>query len=100
MDPSKATDKDNLWCTFCKKLRHAINKCWKLHGKPTKGGQQKGQAYVANGQQVPYVVNNQQVVEEKAPEQAELMELNWEEIEKLRNLLGILKRGRGQVLQS
>ena len=27
-------NKDLLWCTYCKKPRHIIEKCWKLHGKP------------------------------------------------------------------
>ena len=27
-------NKDNLWCTYCKKPRHTKEKCWKLNGKP------------------------------------------------------------------
>jgi len=38
------------------------------------------------------VANNQLITEGKSPEQAESMELNWEEIEKLRNLLGTLEK--------
>ncbi|RVW23401.1 hypothetical protein CK203_098189 [Vitis vinifera] len=40
-------NKDNLWCTFCKKPRHTKEKCWKLNGKPpscewgNRGGQQR-----------------------------------------------------------
>ena len=52
------SNKDLLWCTYCKKPRHTIDKCWKLHGKPqveNKGtlGKQKRKehAYVANTQQ-------------------------------------------------
>ena len=26
-------NKDNLWCTYCKKPRHTREKCWKLNGK-------------------------------------------------------------------
>ena len=28
-------NKDDLVCSYCKKPRHAKEKCWKLHGKPT-----------------------------------------------------------------
>lgn len=27
-------NKDNVWCTYCKKPRHTKETCWKLHGKP------------------------------------------------------------------
>ena len=27
-------NKDNLWCTYCKKPRHTKEKCWKRNGKP------------------------------------------------------------------
>ena len=45
--------RDSLWCTFCKKPRHTIERCWKLHGKLSKGRQLGGQnqAYMANSQQ-------------------------------------------------
>ena len=26
--------KDGLWCTYCNKAGHTLEKCWKLHGKP------------------------------------------------------------------
>jgi len=78
-------NKDTLWCTYYKKLLHTIEKYWKLHGKPTKGGQQKGQGQV-------FVANCQQPIEGKALDQANTMELNQEEIEKLRNLLGSLEK--------
>ena len=42
-DEKKPTDRDSLWCTYCKKPRHTIEKCWKLHGKPPKGGQARSQ---------------------------------------------------------
>jgi len=38
-EEKKAGDRNSLWCTFCKKPRHTIERCWKLHGKPSKGGQ-------------------------------------------------------------
>lgn len=40
-------NREELWCTYCKKPRHTIDQCWKLHGKPPtrewgqKGGQQR-----------------------------------------------------------
>ena len=46
-------NKDNRWCTFCKKPRHTKDKCWKLNGKPpsrewgNRGGQQRPQAHMS-----------------------------------------------------
>ncbi|RVX16321.1 hypothetical protein CK203_014550 [Vitis vinifera] len=46
-------NKDNRWCTFCKKPRHTKEKCWKLNGKPpsrewgNRGGQQRPQAHMS-----------------------------------------------------
>ncbi|RVW28654.1 hypothetical protein CK203_081359 [Vitis vinifera] len=46
-------NKDNLWCTYCKKPRHTKEKCWKLNGKPSSrewgnhGWQQRPQAHLA-----------------------------------------------------
>ena len=34
--------KDSLWCTYCKKLRHTREKCWKLNGKPSTSSQDWG----------------------------------------------------------
>ena len=28
-------ERENLFCSYCKKPRHTREKCWKLHGKPT-----------------------------------------------------------------
>ena len=85
-DSVRTTIEDNLWCSYYKKPRHAVDKCWKLHGKPAKGGQSKGHALVAS---------NQQSEEEKALKQPDSMGLNQEEIEKLRNLLGSLEKVPG-----
>ncbi|KAG0455167.1 hypothetical protein HPP92_024459 [Vanilla planifolia] len=47
-------NKDNLWCTYCKKPRHTRDKCWKLNGKPpshewgTRGGQSRPQTYMTD----------------------------------------------------
>ncbi|XP_071928069.1 uncharacterized protein [Coffea arabica] len=27
-------NREELWCTYCKKPQHTIEQCWKLHGKP------------------------------------------------------------------
>ncbi|RVW38429.1 hypothetical protein CK203_082363 [Vitis vinifera] len=29
----KTSEKDSLWCSYCKKNRHTRETCWKLHGK-------------------------------------------------------------------
>ena len=44
-------NRDNVWCTYCKKPRYTKEMCWKLHGKAHgincangfKGGQQRSQ---------------------------------------------------------
>ena len=78
-------NKDNLWCTHCKKPRHTKEKCWKLNGKPpsrewgSRGGQPRSQAHLAE--------------QPKANEGTEGLEtgaLNGEELEKIRTLLGSL----------
>ena len=37
-EEKKAVDRDSLGCTYCKKSRHTMEKCWKLNGRPPKGG--------------------------------------------------------------
>ena len=45
-------NKDNLWCTYCKKSRHTKVKCWKLNDKPpsrewgNREGQQRPQSHM------------------------------------------------------
>ncbi|RVW79577.1 hypothetical protein CK203_051696 [Vitis vinifera] len=31
----KPSEKDSLWCSYCRKNRHTRENCWKLHGKPS-----------------------------------------------------------------
>lgn len=79
-------NKDNLWCTYCKKPRQTRERCWKLHGKPpsrewgNQGGQQRphGQAHLI-----------EQTNENGKPEQSGI---NNEEIEKIRGLIGSMKK--------
>ncbi|RVW30957.1 hypothetical protein CK203_098734 [Vitis vinifera] len=72
-------NKDNLWCTCCKKPRHKKEKCWKLNGKPpsrewgNRGGQQRSQAHMAE--------------QPKTEENSTTSRFNSEEMEKLRSLL-------------
>ena len=76
-DDRKVVDRNILWCTFCKKPRHAIDKCWRLHGKPTtKGGHLRGQGH---GQA--YMASNSQESEQKKSKPKD--ELNKVEIERL-----------------
>ncbi|CAA6667825.1 unnamed protein product [Spirodela intermedia] len=37
----KWENKENFWCSYCKKKRHTRENCWKLHGQPP----QQGRAY-------------------------------------------------------
>ena len=80
-------NKDNLWCTYCKKPRHTKEKCWKLNGKPPsrewgdRGGQHKPQA--------------QMVEQPKTEENSATEGFNNEEIEKLKSLLESLEKPFG-----
>nr|XP_027190614.1 uncharacterized protein LOC113786711 [Cicer arietinum] len=88
--PNMEKKHEEVWCTHCNKPRHTREKCWKLHGKPPsrewgpKGGPPKrggqGQAYIANGQS------------------EESVQLNHEEIERVRSLLSKLEKPTGQEL--
>ena len=69
-EEKKTVDRNSLWCTYCKKPRHTIEKCWKLHGRPPKGGpvrnQEQGQVYMAS---------SHQQLEPKYPNQGDALEL-------------------------
>lgn len=42
-DMSRTTNnKDNIWCTYCKKPRHTRDQCWKLYGKPQTSSKERG----------------------------------------------------------
>ena len=49
-NPSKAINRDSLFCTYRKRHRHTKERCWKLHGKPNRSANDKGQANVASTQ--------------------------------------------------
>ena len=78
---SKAINRDSLFCTHCKKHRHTKERCWKLHGKPNRCSNDKGQANVASTQS-----NNE------GGSQSSAFELNKEGIEKLNNFLKTLEK--------
>ena len=69
-------NKDNLWCTHCKKPRHTKERCWKLNGKPPScewgnhGGQHRPQAHLTE--------------QTKIEEGLETKGFNSDEIKKLR----------------
>ncbi|XP_052190500.1 uncharacterized protein LOC127800107 isoform X2 [Diospyros lotus] len=92
-DEKKPVDRDSLWCTFCKKPRHTIEKCWKLHGKPSRGGPARSQVHIA-------AANSQQLEPRGLEHGGQSLELNKAEIERLKNFLGSLdkkaEKGTGQ----
>lgn len=48
---TKVHNRDNFWCTYCKKTRHTRERCWKLHGKPPSHEyEQKGEQPENNSQ--------------------------------------------------
>ena len=49
-NPSKAINRDSLFCTYSKRYRHTKERCWKLHGKPNRSANDKAQANVASTQ--------------------------------------------------
>ncbi|KAL6334484.1 hypothetical protein AAG906_016029 [Vitis piasezkii] len=57
-------NKDNVWCTYCKKPRHTKETCWKLHADA-----------------------NNSVEEQSKYSSTELEELNQEDIDKLKKIL-------------
>ncbi|RVW85209.1 hypothetical protein CK203_046576 [Vitis vinifera] len=59
-------NKDNVWCTYCKKPWHTKETCWKLHADA-----------------------NNSVEEQSKYSSTELEELNQEDIDKLKKFLGM-----------
>ncbi|KAK4437689.1 hypothetical protein Salat_0102900 [Sesamum alatum] len=85
---SKPLNRDKMWCSHCKKPRHTIENCFKLHGKAQVlsriaglKGQQRGQTHFTNGEGS---------AQEKLTFKSDEIGLNKEEIDKLRNLLNSL----------
>ena len=83
---STKSNKDTIWCTYCKKSRHTRDDCFKLHGKEQvlsrKGGFKGGKAHLTAGEDQTQEKSNQ----------AGMGEFKKEEIEKLRNLLNSLEK--------
>ncbi|KAG0463028.1 hypothetical protein HPP92_021504 [Vanilla planifolia] len=92
-------NKDNLWCTYCKKPRHTRDKCWKLNGKPpshewgTRGGQSRPQTYMTDPPRPQAHMVEQPKNEEKIA--VAVGEFSSEDIERLKNLLGSLEKPSG-----
>lgn len=86
---SKNPNREELWCTYCKKPQHTKEEYWKLYEKPhnlnrnrrNKACQQHKQAYMANY--------------EGGSNSKEFEELNKEEIERLRNFVSNLDKQLG-----
>ncbi|KAJ9547058.1 hypothetical protein OSB04_019601 [Centaurea solstitialis] len=83
-------DREELWCTYCKKPRHTKEQCWRLHGKPSTSSREWGQK---GGQQ------RQAHVSIQGPMQ-ELGGFSSEEIEKLRSMLGAVDKPSNTNSQS
>lgn len=84
-----------MWYTYYKKLRHTIDKCQKLHGKPqaeSKGGSSKQKRH-----EQAYVANTQQVAETDSTDLL-TTEFNKKEITKLRQLIGSLEKAIGSYI--
>ncbi|TXG69702.1 hypothetical protein EZV62_004637 [Acer yangbiense] len=99
-DNSKGSNKDSIWCTYCKKQWHSRDRCWKFHGKPSnaqnssqitsRNWAMKGSQGVGQGQA--HMTLAQSGGGDSSQERAEF---NREDIEKLRNLLGTLEKSTG-----
>ncbi|XP_068483247.1 uncharacterized protein [Phaseolus vulgaris] len=75
---------EEVWCTYCNKPRHTREKCWKLHGKPpSREWGQKGGPPKREGQRQAHIVNGQG---------EESVQLNHEEIERVRSFLSKLEK--------
>ncbi|KAI4350132.1 hypothetical protein L6164_010644 [Bauhinia variegata] len=90
-DSTKASNRDNLWCTHCKKPRHTRETCFKLHGKEqvlNRIKQQRTQANLTATEQPASPGNNA------------LPSLNEAEVEKLRAFLETLTTSSCSLAQS
>lgn len=47
---TRESNRDSLFCTYCKKHRHTKEKCWKLHGRPNPNANDRGHAHVMSTQ--------------------------------------------------
>ncbi|XP_035551531.1 uncharacterized protein LOC118349859 [Juglans regia] len=96
-DPLRNSGRDNkdaLWCTYCKKPWHTKQNCWKLNGKPPS----KEWGYQGGSQRNPnqaYFTMTQPTNQQHQENSQNLVELNKEEIEKFRGLLGSLEKPTG-----
>ncbi|XP_027180646.1 uncharacterized protein LOC113779297 [Coffea eugenioides] len=83
---STKSNKDTIWCTYCKKSSHTRDDCFKLHGKEQvlsrKGGFKGRKAHLTAGEDQTQEKSNQ----------GGMGEFKKEEIEKLRNLLNSLEK--------
>ncbi|KAI4348678.1 hypothetical protein L6164_009374 [Bauhinia variegata] len=82
-DYHKTSNRDNLWCTHCKKPRHTRENCFKLHGKETILNRIKQQRTQAN-----LTVKDQP--EPPEHNSASASSLNEDEVGKLRAFLETL----------
>ncbi|KAI4350951.1 hypothetical protein L6164_005353 [Bauhinia variegata] len=90
-DSTKASNRDNLWCTHCKKPKHTRETCFKLHGKEqvlNRIKQQRTQANLTATEQPASPGNNA------------LPSLNEAEVEKLRAFLETLTTSSCSLAQS
>ena len=90
----KTSEKDSLWCSYCKKNRHTRETCWKLHGKPLnffKGNGGKGVNSGHKSQANLAEIGGKQQEESFGQE----MELNKEEIDKLKRFISKLEKHEG-----
>ncbi|RVW66265.1 Retrovirus-related Pol polyprotein from transposon RE1 [Vitis vinifera] len=90
----KTSEEDSLWCSYCKKNRHTRETCWKLHGKPLnffKGNGGKGVNYGYKSQANLAEIGGKQQEESFGQE----MELNKEEIDKLKRFISKLEKPEG-----
>ena len=91
---TKTSEKDSLWCSYCKKNRHTRETWWKLQGKPLnffKGNGGKGVNSGHKSQANLAEIGGKQQEESFGQE----MELNKEEIDKLKRFISKLEKHEG-----
>lgn len=93
LDGSKLKNKDSLWCNYCKKLRHTIDKCWKLQLKPqTISKRTSRQKWTSKGTGVGMHCRCIPNWGKEFPRITTTVAFNMEEMTKLKNLLGSLEK--------
>ncbi|XP_057417850.1 uncharacterized protein LOC130712041 isoform X2 [Lotus japonicus] len=92
---------EGVWCTYCNKPRHTRDKCWKLVGKPPSrewGPQNRDREWGKKGDNTRKGGQAHIAAGTNEENKGGLIQLNQDEVEKMRSFLSKLNKPTGQVL--